>query len=90
MQMKNANMYVYDYDDVSISSAENTIISSRVVEEENGVLASNLEMENSVLPMAQVNYKQLNVIKNYQERSNWCWVACAKMLGKYYTGTLVN
>ncbi len=26
----------------------------------------------------------LNVTKYSQEKSNWCWAACAKMVGKYY------
>lgn len=36
------------------------------------------------------NYKRLTVTKYSQEKSNWCWAACAKMLGKYYTGNAIS
>lgn len=36
------------------------------------------------------NYKFLSVTKYAQEKSNWCWAACAKMLGKYYTGVAMS
>lgn len=32
----------------------------------------------------------ISVTVYQQENTNWCWAACAKMVGKYYSGTAIS
>ena len=48
-----------------------------------GILLVNVILISTINQVNAAEYK-LNVTKYSQEKSNWCWVACAKMLGKYY------
>ena len=47
-------------------------------------LIISLVIVNASLGSAYATAYTMNVTKYAQEKTNWCWVACAKMIGAYY------
>ena len=75
---------VYDY--AGIYELTEQSVKEKVIESEE--FQMDLKDTFQINEVVPYNSIQLAVTKYKQEKSNWCWAACAQMVGKYITKTV--